>query len=92
MEKIKKTEVSELTKALGLLKKKAKSVQGDEKTDILKNIEMSENKLASLVAKENSDKIFNNFASFANTNGSFNPNGMWAVKKRVFLKIPQVCH
>ena len=56
--------------------------------DILKNIEMSESKLASLVAKENSDKIFNNFASFANTNGSFNPNGMWAVKKRVFPKNP----
>ena len=59
--KFKKTEVSELMKVLHNLKQKAKLAEVDEKKDIIDNIEKTEDRVANLVAKENSDKIFNNF-------------------------------
>ena len=86
--KFKKTEVSELMKVLHNLKQKAKLAEGDEKKDIIDNIEKTEDRVANLVAKENSDKIFNNFGMFAGNNGNLNVNGMWAVKKKVFPKNP----
>ena len=33
---------------------------------------------------QNSEKVFKNFNSFADTSGVFNTNGMWKLKKKIF--------
>jgi hypothetical protein len=86
--KIKKTEVSELMNVLHDLKQKTKLPGGVDNKDIFEDIEKTEAKLANLVAKENRDKIFNNFGMFTGNNGNLNINGMWAVKRKVFPKNP----
>ena len=44
--------------------------------------------MSNQVAKENRDKIIDNFGMFTGNNGNLNINGMWAVKKKVFPKNP----
>ena len=74
---------------LNNLKQKAKLAENDEKKEVLEHIESIEEKIATMVAKQNSDKVFNNLGMFAQNNGSLNTNGMWAVKRKVFPKNPK---
>ena len=61
--------------------------QSDE--DHEEELEQVEKEIARASEEENKEKIMNNFKEFADKQGSFNINGMWNIKKKIFPKIAQ---
>ena len=83
--KQKETEVSLLFQKRTTLIQKLKKEPGNLET--IKDKEEVEEKLASIVGKENREKIFQNFAKLDQSEGESFSQGIWDLKKKVFPKV-----
>ena len=88
--KVRITDKQKETPTSILFTKRAELIQKSKKdrnnTEILAEIEAIEDELATLVAKENRDKIFETFAKLDQSEEESFSNGLWKLKKRSFPK------
>ena len=61
--------------------------QNDE--DLEDELQQVEEVIAKECADENMEKVMDSFKAMADEDGSFNTNGMWKIKKKVFPKLSQ---
>ena len=86
-----KPKITEIRKLIGernFLKQKMKRSTEEETNNLKLKIEEAEKKISKLSAKENVQKIKDNFVKFSDSDGSFKSNGMWNVKRKIFPKNP----
>ena len=83
--KQKETEVSRLFQKRTTLIQKLKKDPGNIET--LNEKDEIEEKLATIVGKENREKIFENFAKLDQSEGESFSQGIWDLKKKVFPKV-----
>ena len=82
--KTKVTEVSKLINERAKFKETHAKSSGKEKERLSKLIDSKDDEIAKYLETQNSEKVFKNFNSFADTSGVFNTNGMWKLKKKIF--------
>ena len=85
-DKKKINEVDELLAKRTTLVRKLKVENEEDIEKLEKELEEVEQNISNLSAKDNRDKIVENFAKLSNTDGSTNANGVWAVNRKVFPK------
>ena len=65
---------------------KLKKAAEEDKDEIRERISNLEDEISDSVAEENRNKIVDNFKGLSNSEGTFQPNGMWNIKRKVFPK------
>ena len=69
------------------LVQKLKRIEEDKKQEVRINIEKTEMEISDLSAKENRNKIVENFSQLADIDGATNQAGVWAIHRKIFPKI-----
>ena len=68
------------------LVQKLKRIEEDKKQEVRINIEKTEMEISDLSAKENRNKIVENFSQLADIDGATNQAGVWAIHRKIFPK------
>ena len=86
-DKKKKTESQKLIEERSRLRNNLKMVQNEDGIEkINEQIHSVEQKLSNLLAQENTQKVKDNLTVMSSIDGSFNSNGFWKIKKKIFPK------
>ena len=66
------------------LVQKMKKANDEQKEDLQRELEEVELKISELSAKENRNKVVENFATLATSDGTTNQRGVWDIKRKIF--------
>jgi hypothetical protein len=68
------------------LVQKMKKANDEQKEDLQRELEEVEMKISELSAKENRNKVVENFATLTTIDGTTNQRGVWDIKRKIFPK------
>ena len=74
------------------LVQKMKKANDEQKEDLQRELEEVEMRILELSAKENRNKVVENFTTLATSDGTTNQEGVWDIKRTNFPKTKKVDH